>query len=81
MEATGFITMTARKVTKLLGKAIGHGLEANVRDAYVFLRTTSSQATAYYCLVSGGAPTPCALLPPCFICMVSFVQMSRWCPM
>ena len=37
MEATGAITMTARKVTKLLGKAIGYGLEADVRDAYVFL--------------------------------------------
>jgi hypothetical protein len=37
MEATGAITMTARKVTKLLGKAIGYGLEADIRDAYVFL--------------------------------------------
>jgi uncharacterized protein (DUF2235 family) len=37
MEATGAITMTSRKITKLLGKAIGYGLEADVRDAYVFL--------------------------------------------
>jgi uncharacterized protein (DUF2235 family) len=37
MEAVGALTSTARKVTRLLGKAIGYGLEADVRDAYVFL--------------------------------------------
>lgn len=37
MEATGAITMVGRKFTKLLGKAIGYGLEADIRDAYVFL--------------------------------------------
>jgi uncharacterized protein (DUF2235 family) len=37
MEAAGAITMIGRKVTKLLGKAIGYGLEADIRDAYVFL--------------------------------------------
>lgn len=37
MEAAGAVTMTGRKVTKLLGLAIGYGLEVDIRDAYVFL--------------------------------------------
>lgn len=37
MEAVGAVTMTGRKITKLLGLAIGYGLEADIRDAYVFL--------------------------------------------
>ena len=34
MEAVGALTSTARGVTKLLGKAIGYGLETDIRDAY-----------------------------------------------
>ncbi|GAA0594676.1 DUF2235 domain-containing protein [Craurococcus roseus] len=34
MEAVGALTSTAREVTKLLGKAIGYGLETDIRDAY-----------------------------------------------
>jgi len=37
MEAMGAITTAGRKITKLLGQAIGYGLEADIRDAYVFL--------------------------------------------
>jgi uncharacterized protein (DUF2235 family) len=37
MEAVGALTSFTRKVTKLLGLALGYGLEADVRDAYVFL--------------------------------------------
>jgi uncharacterized protein (DUF2235 family) len=37
MEAVGAVTTAGRKVTKLLGLAIGYGLEADIRDAYVFL--------------------------------------------
>jgi uncharacterized protein (DUF2235 family) len=37
MEAVGALTMATRKITKLLGQAIGFGLEADIRDAYVFL--------------------------------------------
>lgn len=37
MEAVGAISSFGRKVTKLLGKAIGYGLESDIRDAYVFL--------------------------------------------
>ncbi|MEJ1935772.1 DUF2235 domain-containing protein, partial [Nostoc sp. NIES-2111] len=37
MEAVGALTVTARKVTKLLGMAIGYGLESDLRDLYVFL--------------------------------------------
>ena len=34
MEAAGALTSTARTVTKLLGQAIGYGLETDIRDAY-----------------------------------------------
>ena len=37
MEATGAVTRIGRRVTRLLGQAIGYGLEADIRDAYVFL--------------------------------------------
>lgn len=37
MEAVGAITSTTRLITKLLGLAIGYGLETDIRDAYVFL--------------------------------------------
>src|SRR4051794_18925825 len=37
MEPAGALTPLARKTTKLLGMAVGYGLEADVRDAYVFL--------------------------------------------
>ena len=37
MEPAGALTTWARKTTKLLGLAVGYGLESDVRDAYVFL--------------------------------------------
>jgi uncharacterized protein (DUF2235 family) len=37
MEAVGALTSFSRKFTKLLGLAVGYGLEADIRDAYVFL--------------------------------------------
>ncbi len=37
MEPAGAITTFSRKVTKLLGMAIGYGLANDIRDAYVFL--------------------------------------------
>src|SRR5215470_5271116 len=37
MEAAGALTTFSRKLTKLAGQAIGYGLEADIRDAYVFL--------------------------------------------
>ena len=37
MEPAGALTTTARKLTMLLGKAIGYGLASDIRDAYVFL--------------------------------------------
>src|SRR5215475_11536932 len=37
MEAAGALTTFSRRLTKLAGLAIGYGLEADVRDAYVFL--------------------------------------------
>lgn len=40
MEPAGALTTFARAVTKLLGKAVGYGLPADIRDAYVFLMNT-----------------------------------------
>jgi len=37
MEAAGALTPFARKVTKLLGMAIGYGLSSDIENAYVFL--------------------------------------------
>ena len=37
MEAIGAVTSVGRKATKLLGLAIGYGLETDICDAYVFL--------------------------------------------
>jgi len=37
MEPAGALTTPARHVTKLVGRAFGYGLEADIRDAYVFL--------------------------------------------
>jgi uncharacterized protein (DUF2235 family) len=37
MEPAGALTTFSRKVTKLLGQAIGLGLEDDIRDAYAFL--------------------------------------------
>lgn len=37
MEPPGALTTFSRKVTKGLGLAVGYGLEADIRDAYVFV--------------------------------------------
>src|SRR6266852_2075228 len=37
MEPEGALTTFSRKVTKLLGMALGYGLSNDIRDAYVFL--------------------------------------------
>ncbi len=37
MEPAGALTTLARKATKVLGMAIGYGLAADIRDAYVFV--------------------------------------------
>ena len=37
MEPAGALSPIARKITRLLGLAVGYGLENDVRDAYVFL--------------------------------------------
>lgn len=37
MEPAGALTGIDRKVTKLLGQAVGYGLPSDIRDAYVFL--------------------------------------------
>lgn len=40
MEPPGALTPLARKVTRALGLALGYGLAADMRDAYVFLMRT-----------------------------------------
>src|SRR5438045_2947641 len=40
MEAPGALTPLARRVTRLLGMALGYGLQNDIRDAYVFLMNT-----------------------------------------
>src|ERR1700733_2028160 len=37
MEPPGALTGFAKRATRLLGQAVGYGLEADVKDAYVFL--------------------------------------------
>ena len=37
MEPPGALTEVGRRITRLLGKAIGYGLKGDVRDAYAFL--------------------------------------------
>lgn len=37
MEPAGALTRPARWATRLLGKAVGYGLEADVRDAYAYI--------------------------------------------
>ena len=37
MEPAGALTTPARKVTRLLGKALGYGLSNDIRDAYTYL--------------------------------------------
>src|ERR1044071_6641294 len=37
MEPPGSLTKYSRGLTKLLGQAVGYGLESDIRDAYVFL--------------------------------------------
>jgi uncharacterized protein (DUF2235 family) len=37
MEPAGALTTASRKITKLMGMALGYGLENDIRDAYVYL--------------------------------------------
>jgi len=48
MEPPGALTTVTRAATRLLGKAIGYGLEADVRDAYVFIMRHYQPGDALY---------------------------------
>jgi uncharacterized protein (DUF2235 family) len=48
MEAAAALTSVARQTTKLLGLAIGYGLESDVRDAYAFLMHQFQLGDALY---------------------------------
>jgi uncharacterized protein (DUF2235 family) len=64
MEPPGALTAFGKGITKLLGKAIGYGLESDVRDAYVFLMNNFEPATEYFYLSSVGVHIPCAWWRP-----------------
>src|SRR2546426_2879296 len=58
MEPPGALTKYSRAFTKLLGKAIGYGLEADIRDAYVFLMNHFAEGDRVFLLgFSRGAYT------------------------
>jgi uncharacterized protein (DUF2235 family) len=58
MEPVGALTTWTRKVTKLMGMAVGYGLEHDIRDAYVFLmRTFEPGDTVFLFGFSRGAYT------------------------
>ena len=82
MEPPGALTGFTRGLTKLLGKAIGYGLENDVRDAYVFLMNHFEEATASSSSGSAEALTPFVPLQPCCTCTDLFDRAtSPWCRM
>ena len=48
MEPAGALTNFSRKVTKLAGMAVGYGLAADIRDAYVFLMQNYEEGDSVY---------------------------------
>src|SRR3954451_14198570 len=48
MEPPGALTSYSRAATKLLGQAIGWGLESDIRDAYSFLMNHFSEGDDLY---------------------------------
>ena len=48
MEPAGALTPLARKVTKVLGMALGYGLSSDIRDAYVFLMRNFREGDRLY---------------------------------
>jgi uncharacterized protein (DUF2235 family) len=48
MEPAGAMTTFSRGVTKMLGQAIGMGLESDIRDAYTFLMNNYSNGDRVY---------------------------------
>ncbi|HEY7246757.1 MAG TPA: DUF2235 domain-containing protein [Xanthobacteraceae bacterium] len=48
MEPPGALTRVSRDVTKLLGRAIGLGLEGDIRDAYAFLMSHFNEGDRIY---------------------------------
>ena len=69
MEPAGALTGFAKRITRLLGKAIGYGLEGDVRDAYVFSYEYLRAGRPVFLLGSAGAPTQYVSSPRCFTCM------------
>src|ERR1035441_7900079 len=48
MEPFGSLSPITRKLTRLLGMAVGYGLENDIRDAYVFLMQTYEPGDSIY---------------------------------
>lgn len=62
MEAVGAVTSFGRKITKILGQAIGYGLETDIRDAYAFLMSQYAEGDRVFLFgFSRGAYTVRAL--------------------
>jgi uncharacterized protein (DUF2235 family) len=58
MEPSGALSTFARKLTILMGKAIGYGLDLDIRDAYVFLmQNYQPEDKVYFFGFSRGAYT------------------------
>lgn len=48
MEPPGALTSIARRITKLLGQAIGYNLEADIKDVYIYLMRTFEPGDEVY---------------------------------
>ena len=70
MEPAGALTPVARKVTRVLGMAVGYGLSNDIRDTYTFLMNNYREDDRVFFLGSAVAHTPRGPCARCFTCMV-----------
>src|SRR5262245_3855255 len=70
MEPPGTLTSATRTLTRLAARAFGYGLEADIRDAYVFLMNNFEEAIVSSFSGSAAVPIRCEPLPPCSACLV-----------
>ncbi len=81
MEPAGALTIFSRKVTRMLGKAIGYGLANDIRDAYVFSCANFARAIASSCLDLAEALIRFGHWRLSCICMgLSGLTMKHWFP-
>jgi uncharacterized protein (DUF2235 family) len=70
MEPPGALTSATRMLTRLAARAFGYGLEADIRDAYVFLMNNFEEGDRVFLSGSAGGPIRCEPLLPCSACLV-----------